>query len=188
MYKSPSTPAPGNRAAAERRFKEGVRAQQETRLADALEAFAQATQQDPAYFDAHYNLGVAAALAGNIPRALEAYETALALRPESLDARYNFALALKQSNFSTDAAEQLEKVLAAYPNEARAHLALANLYAQELHQPGRAREHYLKVLEIAPGHPQASQIHYWLVANPLGQAPSAKHQAPEKLQTSRPNP
>src|SRR5262249_6106078 len=151
---------------AERSVKEGIRAQQETRLTDALQAFQQAAQQDPAFFDAQYNLGVAAAQAGNLPVALSAYETALSIKPDSLDARYNFALALKQSNYFADSAEQLQKVLATYPNDARAQLALANLYAQELRQPALAREHYLKVLEVAPGHPQASQIHYWLVANP----------------------
>ena len=53
------------------------------------------------------------------------------------------------------------------PQEAwHAHLALANLYAQQLRQPAKAREHYLKVVETDPHNPQASAIHYWLVANP----------------------
>jgi len=91
---------------------------------------------------------------------------ALAARPESLDARYNFALVLKRANYLADAARELEKVVAAYPNETRANLALGNLYSQQLHQEARARQHYLKVLDTDPTHPQASAIRYWLIANP----------------------
>jgi tetratricopeptide (TPR) repeat protein len=104
--------------------------------------------------------------AGNLPAALAAYEDALAVQPRSLDARYNFALVLKQANYLVDAVNELERVLATYPNEARSHLALANLYAQQFHQPAKARQHYLRVLEVDPRHPQASAINYWLAANP----------------------
>ena len=95
-------------------------------------------QLDPSLFEAHYNLGLAATEAGNLPLALSAYEAALTLQPSSLDARYNFALVLKQANYPTDAATELEKLLATYPNETCAHLALANLYAQQLHQTGQS--------------------------------------------------
>lgn len=131
-----------------------------------MQAYRQATQTDPTYFDAYYNLGLAAVEAGNLPAALLAYETAVALRPDSLDGRYNFALALKQANYPVDAADECERVLAAYPNEPRAHLTLANLCAQQLQQPARARQHYLKVLEIEPRTPQAGAIRYWLQSNP----------------------
>jgi Tfp pilus assembly protein PilF len=97
---------------------------------------------------------------------LTAYENALAVRPESVDARYNFALMLKQANYLTDASNELEKVLAKRPNESRAHLALANLCAQQLHQPARARHHYLKVLENDPHNLQADAIRFWLANNP----------------------
>jgi len=83
-----------------------------------------------------------------------------------LDARYNFALALEKAGYLGDAASELEKLLAAYPHETRAHLALANLYAQQLHQSGRARAHYAKVLEEDPHHPQADLIRYWMTDNP----------------------
>ena len=62
--------------------------------------------------------------------------------------------------------QELEKLLTAHPEEARAHLSLANLYAQQLNQPSLARPHYLKVLAIDPRHPQATAIRYWLAANP----------------------
>jgi Flp pilus assembly protein TadD len=165
-YQAPAQPAPGNRSEAERLFAQGVQAQQAHRLAQAMQAYRLATQQDPTLFEAHYNLGLAATEAGNLPAALAAYEEALAVQPQSLDARYNFALVLKQANYLAEAVNELERVLASYPNEARAHLALGNLYAQQFHQLAKARQHYLKVLEVEPHNPQASTIRFWLAANP----------------------
>jgi len=48
----------------------------------------------------------------------------------------------------------------------RAHLALANLCAQSLHDPAQARRHYQKVLELDPTNAQAADIRFWLAANP----------------------
>ncbi len=165
-YLSPAKPAAGNRSEAEQVYAPAVKAQQARRLTDAIQGYRRATELDPSFFDARYNLGVAAAEAGDLPAALAAYEHALAVRPDSLDARYNFALALKQADFPIDARNELEKLLRAYPNETRAHLALGNLYAQQFRDPAKAREHYLKVLEAEPMHPQAGAIRYWLTANP----------------------
>jgi len=165
-YKSPAKPASGNRAEAERLFAQGVQAQQAHQLPEAVRSYRLATQADPTLFEAHYNLGLAVTEAGNLPAALAAYEDALAVQPQSLDARYNFALVLKQANYLVDAVIELERVLATYPKEIRAHLALGNLYAQQFHQPAKARQHYLKVLEVDPRHPQAGAIRYWLAANP----------------------
>ena len=164
--RSPAASTPDNRSEAERSFAQGVRAQQAHRLPEAILAYRRATQQDPSLFEAHYNLGLAATEARNLSLARAAYENALAIRPRSLDARYNLALVLKEANLLPDAVRELEKVLATYPNETRAHLALGNLYAQQLGQPAKARQHYVKVLEVEPRHPQAGPIRYWLAANP----------------------
>jgi tetratricopeptide (TPR) repeat protein len=165
-YSSPAKPEAGNRAEAERAFAQGVQAQKANHLPEAIAAYRRATQIDPSYYDAYYNLGLAAIESGNTQLALSTYEVALAIRPDALDARYNFALALKQGKFVPDAIVELQKLLAAYPNESRAHLVLGNLYAQQLHEPSKARAHYLKVLETDPRNPQAAAIRYWLTDNP----------------------
>jgi tetratricopeptide (TPR) repeat protein len=165
-YKSPPKPSPGNRVDAERVFAQAYQAYEARKLSEAIQGYRRAGELDPSYFDAAYNLGVAAAENANQQLALSSYENALAVRPESLDARYNFALVLKQANYLIDAANELEKVLSLYPKESRAHLALGNLYAQQLRQPAKAREHYLKVLENDPRNPQAGAIRYWLAENP----------------------
>ena len=166
VYRAPSRPEPGNHADAEPLFGQGLQSQQGRHYAEAIQSYQRAIAIDPAYFDAYYNLGLAATESGKLPLSLDAYETALAIRPDSVDARYNFALALKQSNYPIDAANELERALAFHPNDARSHLALANLYAQQLGQPAKARLHYLKVLDSDPRNPQAAAVRYWLTANP----------------------
>jgi tetratricopeptide (TPR) repeat protein len=165
-YLSPARPAQGNQGAAEPSFARGVRAQQRGLNAQAIAEYESAIRSNAAYFEAYYNLALAASDLGELQGALRAYEYALAIRPDSADARYNFALALKQANCPQDAANELEKLLRTSSQDARARLSLANLYAQRLNQPKRAREQYLKVLELDPRHPEAARIRYWLVSNP----------------------
>jgi tetratricopeptide (TPR) repeat protein len=165
-YQSPAKPQPGNREAAERGFAQAAQAEEARQLPEALQAYRLAARQDPSLYAAQYNLGRVATEAGNLPLALTAYEYALAIQPTSLDARYNFALVLKQDNYLTDAVNELEKLLVTFPNDTRSHVALGNLYAQQMRRPAKARQHYLKVLELEPQHPQAGSIRAWLVANP----------------------
>ena len=167
QYRSPSNPNPGNRTAAEVPLSRGNQAYQAGRFAEAAQAYLQAVQLDASYFNAQYYLGLAAGQAGNLGQSLAAYENALAIQPDSADARYVFALALKKANYPVDAALELEKILAGNPGDARAHLAAGNIYAQQLQQPAKAREHYLKVLEYDPNNKQATLIRYWLVDHPI---------------------
>ncbi len=161
-YLSPSTPSSGDHEAAETVFNQGAQAQKASRFSEAIQSYRRAVQLDPAYYEAYYNLGIAGAEVRNWPQALAAYESALAIRRDSLDARCNFALALKQAGYLVDSAAEFERLLVLYPDEPRAHLALGNLYAKELQQPNKAREHYQKVLQVDPGNAQAPNIRYWL--------------------------
>lgn len=165
-YHYPRKPAAGNRGAAEKAFAQGSKEQQAGQLSEAAQAYERAIQDDPVYFDPYYNLGVVSVRSGKLSEALSSYETALSIQPESHDARFNFALALKQANYPIDAATELEKLIAKFPNDVNAHYVLANIYAQQLRQPARARTHYEKVLQVDPGYSQAYAIHDWLWANP----------------------
>ena len=165
-YRSPAAPAPGDRAEAQRFFEQGLEAQRAHRLNDAIQAYRQATQLDPSFFEAQFYLAFVATQTGDLATALTRYEYALAIAPNDANARYNFAFVLKQANCVPDAVNELERLLAAHPNEARAHLALANIYAQQLRQPAQARQHYLKALELEPRSPEASDIRNWLRDHP----------------------
>ena len=165
-YLSPRRPATGDRRSANGAFTKARLFEQEEKWIDALTWYQTAAQIDPAWFEAQYNTGVLAHRLRNYPLALPSYENALAIQPDSVDARYNFALALKAAGYATDAVAELKKILAAEPGDVRSHLALANLYAQSLHDAASARQHYLKVLELEPDNPQAADIRFWISANP----------------------
>ena len=165
-YLAPAVPTPGNAGESKKAFERGVKAQRAGSLPLAITEYQAAVKADPANFDAYYNLGLASLERGDARLSLWAYEIALALQPENGDARYNFALALKAGGHWLDAGEQFEKLLSENPSDARAHLSLANLLAQQLQQPSLAREHYQRVLELNPKHPEAAKIRFWLAANP----------------------
>ena len=141
------------------------------RLKDALTDYRAAVRADGSYFEAEFNVGVAAFDLDELPESLSAYETALAINPRSFNARFNFSLALKKAGYIQDAATELERLLVICPPDERpehlamAHLTLANLYAEEFHQPAAARPHYEKVLELDPRNSQATAIRYWLRDN-----------------------
>lgn len=166
VYLSPTAPASGDRKSAEQALGQGQQAQRAGRLMEAMQYYRRATLLDGSYFEAHYSLGLAAFTARSFKTAAEAWETAIAVRPDSRDARYNFALTLKAAGHPQAAADELEKLLALHPDEARGHLTLGNLYAEQLGDKSRARRHYHQVLQLDPRNPQASAIRYWLVANP----------------------
>ena len=165
-YLAPAKPARGDHKAAEVLFHQAFKAQQDGKPDEALPAYRAALEKDPAYFEADYNAGLLAFQAADWATALRWFETALAIMPEAVNARLNLGLALDRANYPQDAANELEKVVSAQAEDARAHLTLGNLYAQKLGQPVKAREHYQKVLELEPQHPQASAIRYWVAAHP----------------------
>lgn len=140
---------------------------QRRRYAEATDAFKAACDADAGWFQAHLNCSGAAIEAGRTSEAIFAARRALALQPGSTSARFNLALAQTQAGQWRDAAAQLEQVLAREPTDERALLTLANLCAEELAQPGKARDYYVKLLEINPGHPQAGSIQRWLKQNPV---------------------
>ena len=166
LYLSPSAPGKGNREAAARTFAQAQQFERDRQYADALDAYRAAARLDPGWFEAQYDCGVMAYRLGDYKQSLPAYEVALAIQPDSVVARYNFALALKAAGYVTDAVNELNKILTSSPDDVRAHLALGNLYAQQLHDVPRAREQYSRVLQLDPRNAQAPDIQFWLSSNP----------------------
>jgi tetratricopeptide (TPR) repeat protein len=165
-YVSPARPGAGHRNNADRALRQAMTAQRQGRTSEATAAYAASINADPSYFEAQYNAALFAFQSGELARALVGWETALALQPDSMGARYSFALALKQAGYCRDAALELERIVEAKPDDARSHLALGNLYAQQLMEADKARTHYKKLLELDPRNAQASAIRFWLAGNP----------------------
>lgn len=166
LYLSPSSPRPGNRSAASRAFARAQQFEQNKQYLDALDSYREAARLDPSWFEAQYNCGVMAYRLGDLNESLPADEMALAIQPDSEGARYNFALALKEAGYMTDAVNELKKILVSKPDDIRAHLALGNLYAQQLYDVPQARAQYLRVLQLDPRNAQAADIQFWLSSNP----------------------
>ena len=166
LYLSPRKPAAGDRRAASAMFSRARQYEMQNRFTDAMDSYRRAARLDPAWFEAQYNCGVMAYRLRDYQLSLAAYEMALAIEPDSASARYNFALALKAADYVPDAVIQLRKILASNPDDVRSHLELGNIYAQQLLDVPRARQEYLKVLQLDPGNPQAPNIQFWLSANP----------------------
>lgn len=164
-YLHPAKPAAGDRAKAESAFALAAQAFEQKQLKDAITNYEAAIKHDPTYFDAQFGLGLASLEAGNLPRALSACEQALAIDPQDADARFNFALALQRAGYLQDAVAELEEFVRQNPNDSRVRLLLANLYAQQLNQTTKAREHYQALLKLDPQHPQSVAIRYWLMQN-----------------------
>ena len=165
-YQFPPKPSPGNRTEALKYLTEANRAYQAGIKGEAISKYKKAAAADPSFFEAYYNLALAAYGINDWTDALSACERALAIRPESVEARFWFALALREAKYPQDAADQLLIIVQNHPEDYRAHLSLANLYARQLNQSQLAREHYVKVLELAPHHAEASNIRSWLAGNP----------------------
>ena len=161
-YLSPARPKPGKRADAMVSFNDGLKAQRTGDFAKAGDAYRKALKADPSLFEAYYNLSLMAAQSRQWDEALKQSEMALSIKPDSTDARFNFALALQNAGYDPQAAAEYEQILKQNENDARAHLAVANLYAQRLGQPSKAKPHYQKVIDIEPKHPQSMAIRYWL--------------------------
>jgi tetratricopeptide (TPR) repeat protein len=163
---SPHRPKAGDRMAASGAFTKARAFEQDSHLPDAMQSYQKAAQLDPAWFEAQYNYGVLAYRLKIFRQSLAASEMALAIQPDSADARYNFALALKASGYMTDAVNELKRVTASNPDAASAHLALGDIYAQQLRDTALARAHYLKFLDLDPRNPQATNVRFWLASNP----------------------
>jgi protein O-mannosyl-transferase len=71
-----------------------ILAPQPGRLAEAVQEYREAIRVQPAYPEAHFNLGSALAHSGieeQQPEAIQEYETALRIRPDYVEAHYNLA-------------------------------------------------------------------------------------------------
>ena len=166
IYLSPRKPKSGDRLAASGAFTKARAFEEDSSWKDAAQSYQKAAQLDPAWFEAQYNYSVLAYRLKNFRQSLAACEMALAIQPDSADARYNFALALKASGYMTDAVNELKKIVASNEGESRAHLALGDIYAQQLRDTADARLHYLKFLDLDPRNPQATNVRFWLASNP----------------------
>jgi tetratricopeptide (TPR) repeat protein len=97
---------------------------------EAADAYRQALELDPAFADAHLNLGRLLHEAGKTIEAEAHYRRALEARPEDPIALFNLGVALQDLRRLAEAAETYEKALELDPELADAHYNLAVVYEE----------------------------------------------------------
>lgn len=79
--------------------------------------------------------------------------------------RYQDAFALLQRGAYAEAAPQFEALLQKDPGFSKAHLALGQIYSQQVATKDKARQHYTRFLQMRPDDPKASEVRRWLNEN-----------------------
>ena len=115
--------AQGNPAAIQE-FNLGNQAYQNGSMNEAIKHLNRATQIDPRYSDAYYNLGAVYFIAARYPEAKSAYESALALSPGDNGAKYYLGLTLEKLKQPDQAILVLSRIPA---NDSKAPLAQAKI-------------------------------------------------------------
>jgi tetratricopeptide (TPR) repeat protein len=119
---------------------------------EAVAAYRRAVELDPAFADAHCNLGTLYFHRGKRDAARQAYEAALAADASHLEAHYNLANLLEEAGRREAALHHYKIAVRLDPTFADAHLNLALLY-DRLALPRHARDHWRRYLQLAPkGH------------------------------------
>jgi tetratricopeptide (TPR) repeat protein len=117
---------------------------------EAVEAYRRALEIDPAFADAHCNLGTVYYNRGRRPAALECFRRALKLEPLHLEANFNAASLLEEQRAEEAALGHYRTVLRVDPLYVDAHVNIALLY-EKLGLPAKARDHWRRYLQIDPG-------------------------------------
>lgn len=76
--------------------------------------------------------------------------------------RYQDAFALLQRGAYTEAAPQFEALLRVDPSFAKAHMALGQIYSQKAETKDKARQHYIRFLQLRPDDPKGPEVRRWL--------------------------
>jgi tetratricopeptide (TPR) repeat protein len=117
---------------------------------EAMAAYRQALELEPALADAHLNLGRLLHERGRIAEAERHYRLALAARPDDATAAYNLGVALQDLGRLKDAAQAYKASLELDPTLADAHYNLAGLY-EELGEREAAFRHLRTYRTIVQG-------------------------------------
>jgi tetratricopeptide (TPR) repeat protein len=131
-------------------FERGCRLDAEpARQEEAMDAYRRAVACDPAFADAHCNLGALHQQRGERAAAGACYEAAVAADPDHVEARFNLAGLLEEEGHDEAALAHYRAAVRVDPTFPDAHLNLALLY-ERLRLPRRAREHWRRYLGLRP--------------------------------------
>lgn len=110
---------------------------------EAITCYKKATELDPDFASAYYNLGIIYAAKGLFDEAVSAYKKVLTINPDYYAARNNLATAYITIGMFDDAITELKQVLASNPDLPHAHFNLGQCYLSKGNS-SLAADHYYK--------------------------------------------
>lgn len=120
----------------------------------AISGFETATEQDNAYEDAFYDLGVIYAARKN-PLALEYYQNALRINPKNMDTKYARAKCLQDIGRVDEAIKEYEVLISENKSCENCYYNLGAIYLNLKKDNKKALEYFTKAIEINPSYVQA---------------------------------
>ncbi len=114
--------------------------------------------KDPKNLDAWITLGNKSMDNRSFNDAVEAYEKALAIDPKNVDVRVDLGTCYKNIGKPDIAVREYRKAIEINPNHLYAHKNMAVVLAYDLKDTAQAVKELEKVLQIAPGAPDAEQV------------------------------
>ena len=110
---------------------------------EAITCYKKATELDPDFASAYYNLGIIYAAQGMLDEAVSAYKKVLTIKPDYYAARNNLATAYIKIRMFDEAITELKQVLGSNPDLPHAHFNLGECYFSQGNR-GLAADHYYK--------------------------------------------
>ncbi len=172
---------PPRKAAAE--YVKGSRALERGEYGRAAEHFEKAVSMDPAYLEAHNNLGSCRLRLGDLPGAERSLRMALALDPRDAIVQGNLAAVLVAAGRPAEAEAAARRALELGPGAPKLHYVLALALRDQGRQPVEAIGHFRRA---AAGLPQARLAAANLLAA-LGDRDAAAEELRQYLKTSPPD-
>lgn len=138
---------------AERYYKRGASYQQEGKLSQAIESYAEALTFDPDHLQAHMNLATAYLQTSRFREAEQELAYLYAVKPKDPMVLFNFGLLLYRTGEYVSAEAKLRRLLEEAPFHLEASLLLASIY-EERGGVNKALELCLRAYQINSAHPR----------------------------------
>jgi tetratricopeptide (TPR) repeat protein len=110
---------------------------------EAITCYKKATELDPGFASAYYNLAIIYAAKGMLEEAISAYKKALTVKPDYYAARNNLATIYIKKGLCDEAIAELKQVLDSNPDLPQAHFNLGECYFTK-GNTSLAADHYYK--------------------------------------------
>ena len=128
----------------------------QNKLADALDSYAVAQQQEPANAQTLFHIGKVKALQNNHVQAMAHYRASIQSNPANWEAHYELGGELDAAGQSAEALAEFGEAVRLNPNYSRAHFNFGVLLAKSLQLDAAQRE-FEETLRLEPGYQNARE-------------------------------